>query len=67
MVTSFVDATAQLSNWEFTFYGLLFIFSLTMGIIFAFLDRNLKSFMKSEVDDVLEDMQCIEKIFSESQ
>jgi hypothetical protein len=64
LIAFYANPAANLPSWVYPLFILIFVFSLSNAAIFVALDRKMKRNRKSDVDDILEDMNNIEKTFS---
>lgn len=56
---------ANLQNWVYPLYSLVCFFSVLTGIAIAYVDRLMRKTKKSDVESIVEDMDAIEKTFTE--
>lgn len=64
LIAFYANPAANFPAWVYPLFILVFVFSLCNGAIFVALDRRMRHGQKSDVDDILEDMESIEKTFS---
>jgi len=64
LIALLANPAANLPSWVYPLFILVFVFSLCNGAIFVVLDKRMRHDKKSDVDDILEDMDGIEKTFS---
>ena len=65
LVTLHLEPEASLPAWGYPLYWLLLLFSLLTAICFVYLDSRIRQQKQSEIDEILEDMDNIEKTFPE--
>ncbi|MGD0996318.1 MAG: hypothetical protein ABR909_12445 [Candidatus Bathyarchaeia archaeon] len=65
IATFYAEPHANLPNWAYPFFYLLLVFSLGTGFVFVYLDRKLNTNRESEIDDIINEMESIEKTFPE--
>ncbi len=64
LATLYLIPEVKFPAWSFPFYWLLLVFSLAVGICFLYLDYKIRKDKESDIDEVIEDMESIEKSFT---
>jgi len=67
LITLFANPETQLPAWGCPLYILIFVFSLGAAICFVYVDQKILHEKKSDIDDLVEEMESIEKTFPEFQ
>jgi hypothetical protein len=62
LITSLAQGASS-PSWITFLYAALFATSLIIGILFVFVDRTFRAKRQSEIDDLIEEMEIIEKTF----
>lgn len=65
LITFYTETETKLPAWGYPLYSLIFLFSLMTAIVFVYVDRRIRLDKQSDIEDVIEDMESIEKTFLE--
>lgn len=63
LTTFYLNTETKLPSWGYPLYALLFVFSLAAAGCFYYVDQKNRKGKASEIDDIVEDMEDIEKTF----
>jgi H+/Cl- antiporter ClcA len=63
LITFYTNPETKLPAWGYPLYLLAFLFSLAAAICFVYVDRKIWQQKESDIDDIIEDMESIEKTF----
>ncbi len=66
IATFYAQPNIDLPNWAYPFFSLLLAFSLVTGFVFVYLDRKLGQVRESDIKEIVDDMDGIEKTFTVS-
>lgn len=67
LVAFYTSPQTQYPEWIYPLYWLLMIFSLVTASGFVFVDKRMLAEKDTVMDEVIEDMEGIEKTFAENQ
>lgn len=67
LMAFYSNSQTKLPEWELPLYWLLFFFSLGVGSVFVYVDHQLRKKEQSDIEEIIDDMDAIEKTFSECQ
>jgi len=63
IITFLTQTETQLPVWGYPLYSLTFVFSLVTALVFVYVDQRIGLDKKSDIDEIIEDMEGIEKTF----
>jgi len=66
LITFYENPQTQYPQWTYPVYYLLFAFSLAIAFVFVYTDQKLRQKKESDIDEIIEDMESIEKTFPET-
>jgi hypothetical protein len=65
IITLSANPQSQLPAWVSPLYVLLLLFSLATALVFVYVDHAMRKGKESVIDEIIEDMDSIEKTFPE--